>query len=248
MNKILIFIAIISVFHLSCKNTKKAAATQTETKNTMVVQGPLKIFTIDQGPCFGRCPVYNITLTNDSILHLNGTNFINYMGYHQRKLSAEEFNIIMSKYYAISYNKMADVYDAGIPDMPISNLVFYDLNGLVEKKIRNAGNAPESLNELQDAVRPFINKMGWEKDVNMENAKKDELIVQLKKGTNIKSIIEENARFGLMIKETLSADNGLYLLGYDLGKIEQDRMKGVLSNNPQVMSVSLNPALELRNR
>ena len=41
MNKILIFIAIISVFHLSCKNTKKAAATQTETKNTMVVQGPL---------------------------------------------------------------------------------------------------------------------------------------------------------------------------------------------------------------
>lgn len=248
MNRILILLAILSVFNTGCKNSKKAAATQSEVTNKQFATGPVKRFTIDQGPCFGKCPMYTMTLTTDSVLHLNGINFINYMGHHQRKLTPEQYNIIMTKYYAIDYMKMADVYDANIPDLPTANLIFYDYNGLVEKKIRNAGNAPESLNELQEAVRPYINMIGWVKDTVMDNAPKDELIVQLRKGANLQAILTENERFGLAVKEVISADHGLYLLTYDLGKIEQDRMRGVLNNNKQVVNVSLNPQLELRQR
>lgn len=233
----------------SCKNSKKAVKTTTDNVTGELTAGINNhYFTINQGPCFGRCPVYEISLNTDSTLQLEGKNFMNYIGYYTRKLTPGQYASLMEKYNAIKVAELQEKYDANIADYPMAITYFFtkgNNNILITKKVVNAGNAPDELNSLQNEVRQYINMIGWDKDSSRDNAKKDELLIQLETGQDINKLLEENIKYGLALRQTVSKDNLIYLVNYDLGKIQQDRMMSILKANNKIKFVDLNPQLKL---
>ncbi|HQW12040.1 MAG TPA: DUF6438 domain-containing protein [Saprospiraceae bacterium] len=248
--RILSFLLLLTgITFASCKNTKKVVKSTNDNVSVEMISGINNhYFTINQGPCFGRCPVYEISFNTDSTLQLEGKNFMNYIGYYIRKLTPEQYASLMEKYHAIKVAELQEKYDANIADYPMAITYFFSKgnnNNVIIKKVVNAGNAPEELNNLQNEVRQYINMMGWDKDSSRDNARKDELLIQLESGQDINKLLEENMKYGLALRQTVSKDNLIYLVNYDLGKIQQDRMMSILKANNKIKFVDLNPQLKL---
>lgn len=243
---ILCFIALFGLALTSCNSSKKMTHSQTNTQETMAVQGPYKLFTINQGACFGRCPVYTLTLYSDTTLRLEGKQFMNYIGFFKRKLSADQYAPINGIYKSIHIDSLLPEYDAGIADYPSQIIYFFTPEGRVQKKVRNAGNAPKNLDELLSSLRPFINEMGWESDMSYDSTNENQLILTLKDKGDLNKILESNSRYNLSVIKTISKENKIYLVTYDMSKIEPNQMIGVLKSDANVMYAERNPKLEMR--
>lgn len=235
------FLMIVS-FLTACNSSKKVTATPT---SEPAMKGGDKIFKISQGPCFGKCPVYDITLMKDSTLRLVGKNFMNYIGNYRLKLSGVQYDEIMSAYSAINLDTFRTKYTNGIVDLAAVTYYFFDGNGL-KKQIMTHGLYPDPLNNLSTVTRKYLNGLGWEQDAQADSVNPDELIVQMKEGQTIESVIEEHWKFKLFLKETLSK-SGIYLIGFDKSTITQDQLINTLKANQNVMFVEKNNKVELRN-
>ena len=239
---ILILLCFGSLF-TACKNAKKATSSApTESK----ADSGDKLFKISQGPCFGKCPVYDVTLMKDSTLRLLGKNFLNYIGNYKLKLSAEQYNEFAESYKSIKLDTFKNTYTNNIVDIAAITYYFFDGNGL-KKQVMTQGIYPDQLNKLSVLARKYVNGMGWEPDNQADSVNPDELIVQMKEGQPIESLIDENWKFKLFLKETLSR-SGIYLIGFDKTTITQDQLINALKINPNVMFVEKNNRVELRSK
>jgi hypothetical protein len=102
MKKILFLLLTIAFF--SCDTPVKKEAP----KPVPVVVEPIKevveekkiekvdntLVKLKRKPCSGDCPVFDVTITKDSILTYNGKKFTNIKGVHTVKLSAKQFDKI----------------------------------------------------------------------------------------------------------------------------------------------------------
>lgn len=228
---------------IACNSSKKTTANAASVKEKPAIH---KLFTIHQGPCFGRCPVYEIYLTSDSILHLEGKNFMNYIGFYAKKLNPEQYEDILSAYHAIKTDSLAERYDAEIADIASVSFYFFDEFNVLKKKIVTQGNTPDPLSLLADKIRPHINQLGWERDPTAETVNPDEIIVQMKDGALVEKIIEDHWRYKLYVKETLSNSTGVYLIGFDKSSIDQGQLINLLKNDTRVMYAETNKKLNIR--
>jgi hypothetical protein len=73
---------MLSVVLIACKTAVKTADTAKADKPAVH-----KYFTIDNGPCFGRCAVYEISFLSDSTIRMNGKSYVNYQGHYFKKLT-----------------------------------------------------------------------------------------------------------------------------------------------------------------
>lgn len=242
-NYFILTFALLALFSIGCKTAKKVA----EPVNNGEKPKVHKYFSIDQGPCFGRCAVYDIAFLSDSTLRLNGKNYTNYTGHYVKKLSGHEFDSLMDLYKAVKLDTFRSEYSNGIVDLSSVTYYFYDDYDKVVKKIFTQGLYPTPLNSLSSAMSLHISKLGWERDNTAETVNPDEIIVQVNEGVNVQDIVDENWRYRLFIKEEL-AKGRVYLLGFDKSTIEQDRLMNVLKANKGILHVEKNNRVELRNR
>jgi len=245
IHKILsLFLFASILFMMSCNSTKKVVqTTPTGPKPTVT-----KEFTISQGACFGRCPVYDVTLMSDSTLKLVGKNFMNYIGNYEMKLNAENYTSLHELYKKIKQDTFQDRYSSDIVDLASVTYYFFDDYNIMKKKVVTQGIYPEPLQNLATEARKYINSMNWIKDVTADTVNPDELIVQMKAGKKIDLIIDEHYRYKLFLKEALGKDSNIYLIGFDKTTIEQSQLLNLLKNNPNVMFVEKNNKVELRSR
>lgn len=242
-----IFVMLLGSLSLlaACKSTKK---TTTQAQSDQAKPAVTKLFTISQGACFGRCPVYDITLLSDSTLLLNGKNFMNYLGNHKMKLNGQQFSDMNALRSNIKTDTFKNNYNNNIADLAAITYYFFDEYNVMKKKIVTQGVYPPPLYELSTHVSKYINNMSWVKDTEADTVNPDELIVQMKDGKKVEKIIEEQWKYKLFIKETLSKNSGVYLLGFDKSTIDQNQLLNLLKNNENVMFVEKNNRVELRNR
>jgi len=235
-----ILLCIVSIF-TACKSSKKTAVAATTETTAMTGD---KFFKISQGPCFGKCPVYDMTLMKDSTLRLVGKNFLNYIGNYKLKLTGEQYNEVMNAYKAIKLDTFRNTYTNNITDIAAVTYYFFDASGM-KKQIMTQGIYPEPLQNLTLLTRKYLNGLGWEQDSKADSVNPDELIIQMKEGQKIESVIDENWKFKLYLKQTLSK-SGIYLIGFDKTTITQDQLINNLKGNPNVMFVEKNNKVELR--
>ncbi|MCO6462321.1 MAG: hypothetical protein J5I59_13035 [Saprospiraceae bacterium] len=225
------------------------SACKTSTKTAETPKGELpavrKYFTIDNGACFGRCAVYEITFQSDSTLRMNGKTYVNYQGHYFKKLTGGQFDTLMDLYKAVKLDTFGNTYTNNIVDLAAVTYYFFDEYNAVKKKIFTQGVYPPPLSDLSSAMRMYISKLGWEHDHNAETVNPDEVIIQVKEGKNVQDIIDENWRYKLFIKAELSK-SGIYLLGFDKTTIEQNQLINLLKRQDGVLLVQTNNKVELR--
>ena len=102
MRKLLTILILLTIFGCETPQKKK------ETKPASVIEEPIEeviveekvekvdntLVSLKRKPCSGDCPVFEVTITKDSILTYNGIDYTNIEGIHTVKLTAEQYGKI----------------------------------------------------------------------------------------------------------------------------------------------------------
>lgn len=121
--------------------------------NRIVEEENNNYFTMRKSPCFGDCPVYEVTIDKDGNVVFNGKDYTLFKGKEEFKLTDKEFNTLKSKIESSNFNKLKDKYDnPRITDLPST---FVRHNGK-EVQIRIWKDVPANLSDVHEYVEGIL--------------------------------------------------------------------------------------------
>ena len=178
MNKIysipalIVFTLIISC---SCKTVKESKTsvensqleqdsniTNIATQDTIKHTEEITVFaTISKSPCYGTCPVYNMTIFSDGSITLEGIRIIDKIGTFYGKITKEQLAEFEKVANEINYFDLKDEYDSPVTDLP-STTTSIIVNG-EKKKVRRRANYPQGILTFEILFENLLNSVDWEK-------------------------------------------------------------------------------------
>jgi len=144
----------------ACDATKKAQgeATSTETKDFTEAT----VIQMSKGPCFGTCPVYDLTIKGNGEAMLVAKKFMDYEGTFNRTLKQEQVDALIGAFLDANFFEYEDAYTANVTDLPTTWITFTH-DGRT-KKVKAYYDIPESLVSLIDQVHAVAMDKAWAPD------------------------------------------------------------------------------------
>ena len=210
-----------------------------------------RLVEFQRGACYGKCPVYTLTVYNEGLAKFNGKKFTDKDGIHTKQLSKAQIAELRTLLDKADLFKYADNYSEGIADAPLTTLTYYSENDGPIKRISGKDDRPDVLKALDTRMEELVNSAGWEslKDTQYglpANYMPNEIIVQLKPETDAKLIAERYTTKEMQLVRTVSAPTHMYLLRYNPEKMKPEAMLAELKAQPEVLNAEFNKQLGMR--
>jgi acetamidase/formamidase len=127
---------LVSVKHLTRDDAYMLSSAAADLNITQLVDGnkgvhamiPKSIFTASQPKsgfitlertvCFGSCPSYKVTITQDGTVTYEGRDFVKTKGTATAQIKPEEFNKLVNEFEKTKYFSLDDRYEPGAPGCP----------------------------------------------------------------------------------------------------------------------------------
>lgn len=123
------------------------------------------MFSLSKTPCYGKCPQYSLTLTNDRQLILNAINHMDKKGKYSIRLNAREYNTLLMGLDSLNLQTLPAVYPQDtkrIPsDVQATVLRFPNDAGTEEKKVEIYFDAPEKLASFLTRFEAMVERKDW---------------------------------------------------------------------------------------
>ena len=121
-----------------------------------------------QTPCFGRCPVYTITILKDGKAFFEGENFVDHEGEYKGAVSKEERMQLREIANEIRFFEMASIYDnKNVTDLP-SIITTLALEEGGHKTVINRYGGPETMREIEKYFQELVKNIQWKRKVEQE--------------------------------------------------------------------------------
>lgn len=144
------FLLFLSVSLLLCACKSKDNSTKAETAK------PLEEIYFYKGPCFGKCPTYELRVMSDDKLHFKGINFVEPVGEFSVKGTEGVFADLKNLMKRNGFSQLENSYMMGISDIPTLRI---SSGG---KSIEfNYGKAPEGLKEIVTYLQDLRKSTKW---------------------------------------------------------------------------------------
>jgi acetamidase/formamidase len=78
-------------------------------------EGRNDLITLERGPCFGTCPIYQVTIASDGTVSFEGHNFVKTKGAATAQIKPEDFNKLVNEFEKIKYSSLDEKYEPGTP-------------------------------------------------------------------------------------------------------------------------------------
>lgn len=118
------------------------------------------VITMQRGACFGRCPIYTVTIYGDGRVEFLGDRFVQAVGPHTDSIPVEHVNRLVHAFYATGFFAMQDEYtNSHITDLPTVRTTFS--GGGITKSIRDYFGAPEALRTLEKLIDTIARTDQW---------------------------------------------------------------------------------------
>jgi hypothetical protein len=240
----ILFILLAFPLVISCKS-KKVATTADETKN---IPGSW-IIKYERGPCFGKCPVYNLYVLTD----------------HTGLIQVKE-NLIQPGWYAAALDQKAvdallktlesdkcwhpDLSDQPvISDQPSHHLEYKHPSGLRTLDIQSRYNT--DLSNLFREINHLAVESKWEptelRPIGVAAGTALDLIVQLKEDVDINTWIKKyESSFGATVKKKISPKQTFYLITKAPDKGTPDAFYQALKKDKDLIGVQFDSKTEQR--
>lgn len=113
--------------------------------------------------CYGTCPSYEVTLSDDGTVTYHGDAHVKRMGDYLARIKPEAFRKLAQKFVGLGFYSFKGEYEEDVTDMPSQTLTVTSKGGT--KKVHNYGQlAPKSLYELHDLVDEVVAEAtDWQK-------------------------------------------------------------------------------------
>ncbi len=117
---------------------------------------------IKRTPCYGRCPIYEVTIYKSGFVAYNGIRFVERLGQHRSRITQDQLKQIAAKAEEIGYFELNNNYDSPVTDFP-TTITVLNVAGKSRKEIKNRVGAPDSLKEYEKFLDELLNGLTWEK-------------------------------------------------------------------------------------
>lgn len=112
-------------------------------------------------PCFGACPVYDITIKGDGTVLYDGKQYAHREGKHTKQLTKVETKDLFDAFVAANFFEFEDKYTSNISDLSTTYISF--THDGQTKKIEDYYGAPDALDNLENKIIALAKSDGWEK-------------------------------------------------------------------------------------
>lgn len=120
------------------------------------------VIAMSKGPCFGTCPVYDLTIKGNGEATLVAKKFMDYEGTFNRTLNQDEVDALIGAFLDANFFDFEEAYTANVTDLPTTWITFTH-NGRT-KKVKAYYDIPASLVRLIDQVHAIAIDKAWAPD------------------------------------------------------------------------------------
>lgn len=125
-------------------------------------QNKITAVSINRTRCFGKCPSYNLIITDSGYIHYDGLKDAKFEGYYIGKVSPAKVKKIFAKYKGKKLRTLPNVYKNTMADISKLHMTLV-INGQ-PKTIRHAHMGPVYLNQLAKDMDMLVQKekISWQ--------------------------------------------------------------------------------------
>jgi len=248
-----LFISFSIIFFLAaCNSTKKVPTVKKEVDD--------KIFlSLKKGPCFGKCPVYTISIYRSGFAELHGKAHTPNLGKFKKNLSKEQLNDLFLSCQDADLISMQDFYESQIADLPLITINYITDDST--KVIKGKEDRPPKLLAIQKKLEEMAKSSDWElvepadvdnagispPEEDMEELINTEIIIQPAEGIRLPQWIKKNKeRYGIRLLDRISAEKNYWLITWDQSKGTPDEFLNALHRDPEIKLAQFNLKVESR--
>ncbi len=132
-------------------------------RQTKITKESEFVIRLERTACFGRCPIYKVTLDSDGKVTYYGEMFVAVEGTQYSTLNQEDLQSLVREFERIDFFSLEDQYtDMGATDLP-SAITTLIVDGKMKQVIHYHGdpNAPKKLAALEGVIDELINTAQW---------------------------------------------------------------------------------------
>jgi hypothetical protein len=109
---------------------------------------------MEKTPCYGKCPVYTLSIGQDGRGVFEGKENTDYTGLYTFRLRRAQIDELHEAFERAGFFSMEDKYHAYVTDLPTVYLTYR--SGGKEKKIMDYYGAPQELKDLENQVETLV--------------------------------------------------------------------------------------------
>jgi Domain of unknown function (DUF6438) len=120
--------------------------------------------TIERTPCYGRCPIYKVTIFRDGVVEYEGKRFVKTRGQATGHISPEQLTALDQLFQQHGYLALKDSYEEyDMTDMPSVYTSYSPAPGQTKsiKHYHGDQSAPEELVEVEAGIDRIIHIEQW---------------------------------------------------------------------------------------
>lgn len=202
-----------------------------------------KVIEMSKGPCYGRCPVFTLTIYDKGVASYTGERDTDRLGTYVKRLDKVQMERLLREFKNANLWQYKDAYRGRIPDMQSVSITYYE--GAKKKTVTGKEIRPNSVKWLESLLDQVAQSGdGWV----MKEASKDnvpdylipnELVVELADGVDpeewAKSYVQAD-----MLLETRLNDTEFWIFSFDDGLVASDVMLEQVRMDKNVLSAEFN--------
>lgn len=113
--------------------------------------------------CYGRCPVYTVTLKSNGRASYEGEKYVERTGKYKASFDPAAFQKLVKLLNENEFFRLKKLYETSASDLPSTYVSV--VRSKKRKTVRNYGDSgPFRLHEIETAIDEMAEKLAWEED------------------------------------------------------------------------------------
>ena len=202
-----------------------------------------KVIEMTKGPCYGRCPVFTLTVYDKGIVSYKGERYTDRLGTYVKKLEKEEMERLLREFKNANLWQYKDAYRGRIPDMQSVSISYYD--GSRKKTVTGKEIRPNSVKWLESLLDQVAqSQTGWvQKEAPKEQAPDyivpNELVIELAEGVDPEEWAKSYVQADMLLEKRLN-DTEYWIFSFDDGLITPNVILEQVRTDKDVISAEFN--------
>jgi len=205
-----------------------------------------------KGPCFGKCPIFTMTIYNTGLVKFNGRRYTKMDGKHERQLDKATYVKLVKAFQEKRFWRFDDSYGMDLVDAATVTISFSDKDKT--KTVKGKSNFPDQLKELALILDELLDdKDAWhmvgkpikvvEKNVEViEN----QIIIKIGNGMILSKWLQDYKKYGVRLMKRVGKDNNLWLIRYDKSIINPNDMLKMVQDDEYILNAEFNTRVSNR--
>ena len=199
---------------------------------------------LSKGPCYGRCPVYNLVVYTNGVVTYEGLQFTDKEGLYVNKLPDTELRTLKTQLQTAELNKFNDAYRGRVPDLQTVTISYHGEDFV--KTIVGKDGRPDKVMEIQAALEAIENLPNWQLRAAPEtttadsNIANNQIRVQLKPEVDANAWVRKYGRQQMKIVNGLNANNNLWLMEFNAERSDPQEVLAIIQADFQVVNAEFN--------